>query len=365
MKRASIFIGIVMAMILAVAGPGQAASPSSLSIGPSDSSDSWAGVTFTLGTTPGPAACGTSNLLCDHVSISVSVPSGYWSTHTGYMAVAISWSASSDNFDLYVGSAGSARGTSTSESVTIANPAGSYSVKVVPRHVTASAYVGVASFSSKPKPVPPAPSPQPPPTGGGGGGGGGGDGGGDGGGGGGGTGTSSGNGTGTNGGFSYPSLGGYRGGGSVYPLGPSIDFRGPSGGGLYTDSQSYLSGGNTFGGGTSQNSSTTKFQNGQSGRALPVSNAVPTPPRWAWALIPLGLLTFAAVAWVIFEPEEFDPTSTGPGTISTIRRNRAELTVLSIGQVVFAMFGGMAAGGRALGRSAARAVGRVRGRKDG
>jgi hypothetical protein len=157
-------------VVLAVAAPGWAASPSSGSVGPNDASAGWTGQSYVAGATASPSACGAGgDALCDHFSLSVAATSEYWDTHTGSVRISIAWGSSSNNFDLYVYDGGSlagssASGSSTGESVTISEPSGTYSVVVVPKLVTNSGYHGSASFSSQEQ-APPPPDPTPSPTG--------------------------------------------------------------------------------------------------------------------------------------------------------------------------------------------------------
>src|SRR5688500_16435521 len=133
------------AVILATAGVAYAASPPSGSIGPSDPSDGWAGKHFALGSIPLPGLCNRET--CDYYDLSVVVPAGYWSDHTGSASVSISWESSTDNFDLYLYKGGkllksSTQPLSNSEAVSVSSPGGGYQVLVVPVLVTDSAYSG-------------------------------------------------------------------------------------------------------------------------------------------------------------------------------------------------------------------------------
>src|SRR5436190_1281932 len=141
------------AIVVAFAATGNAASPSSGSVGPSSHSTSWTGQSYAAGTTPGPAACTPTDTLCDHYSLSVNADASYWKTHKGSVSISIGWGDGSNNFDLYVYSGGSqvgasARSSGTSEGVSISNPVRTYQVVVVPKKVLNSGYSGHASFSS-------------------------------------------------------------------------------------------------------------------------------------------------------------------------------------------------------------------------
>src|SRR5439155_8315805 len=100
----------VVALTVGTFSAAWAASPSSSSIGPSDTSASWTGKSFLAGSTPGPSACPPSvdpnDVLCDHFTLTSDASSDYWTTHTGSMTVSISWASGSNNFDLYVYASG-------------------------------------------------------------------------------------------------------------------------------------------------------------------------------------------------------------------------------------------------------------------
>jgi hypothetical protein len=159
MKRTILIAAGALALLLGTGTAGLAATPSSVAVSPASTLDSWSGASFLAGATSSPAACpqsiDSSNTLCDHISLDVGVTSGYWDTHSGGIRVTITWPDSSDNFDLYVyNSAGASVGSSTgsgsaSESVSLANAAGGYEIRVVPVLVTASGYSGKVSFSSQ------------------------------------------------------------------------------------------------------------------------------------------------------------------------------------------------------------------------
>jgi hypothetical protein len=313
---------VVLALL--VAGPVWASSPGSGRVGPSAPSSGWSGQHYVAGATASPAACGAGgDTLCDHHSVSVGVASSYWDTHTGGLRVSIRWPDSADNFDLYVYSGGNLVGSSTSgsshsESVSVANAAGSYSVVVVPKLVTDSGYSGSASFSSQAKPAP-----KPSPSGGGGGGshqgGSGGSGG---------TGGTGGSG----GGGSIPT--GAGGGGSPVvqpgsplpfgPLkGPIFDYNGP-----YYFKPPFSVGGSPghaiqppqlpgFGsGGTGGGHAVQPAQPGQpasgsqpdSRQPVRIQTVGGTPdrsgPSLIWLLVPLALVLVAAVGSALFESDQ-------------------------------------------------------------
>jgi len=107
----------IAALVLGWAAPVFAASPSGGTVGPSHRSSSWDGKVFIAGSTPGPGVCPPPDkVLCDHYALKVDVSQGYWNDHTGSVKVAISWSSSSNNFDLYVYRAGRQVAASASRS---------------------------------------------------------------------------------------------------------------------------------------------------------------------------------------------------------------------------------------------------------
>jgi hypothetical protein len=331
----------VAAVILGTAGVGQAASPPSGSIGPSDPSDGWAGKHFALGSVPLPGLCNRET--CDYFDLTVSVPSGYWDSHTGHASISISWASSSDNFDLYVYKGGklqmsSAQPLSTSESVSLSTPGGAYEVRVVPVLVTDSGYSGSARFSSEKKPPPPPPPPPstpPPPPDDGGGGGGGGSGGGSGG---------SGSDPSGFGRYGDPSFfpPSYYGGGTVY-FGPQDR--------TISSKQIY------YGPGSPQPST---GPNGSATNARPVALNVPRLSPFIWLLIPLGMIVLAVVAYAVFEPEPEVAEESLPEP--EWRSFQPVLTPAPI-----ALAGIMLRTATRLGRAAHRGFGRVlaRGRKGG
>src|SRR5436190_23869013 len=110
MKR-QLFAGIAAAaIVVAFATAGNAASPSSGSVGPSSTSTSWNGQSFTVGATQSPSACppasDSSNSLCDHYNLTVQADASYWKTPKGSVTVSIRWTSKSNNSDLYAYSGG-------------------------------------------------------------------------------------------------------------------------------------------------------------------------------------------------------------------------------------------------------------------
>ncbi|MFL5796420.1 MAG: hypothetical protein ACJ77A_00610 [Actinomycetota bacterium] len=364
----SLSVVALTAGALAIAAPAWASSPSSGTVGPAKSSAGWKGRSFVAGATASPAACGAGgDALCDHFSLSVPASPSYWSTHSGGVRVSIGWAASGDNFDLYVYRAGglvgsSTSGSSTTESVAVANPSGTYSVVVVPKLVTNSGYRGHVSFSSLANPAPPSPTG----SGGGGSGGSGGGGGGTGGsGGGGGTTTGGGGGhSGGGGGSSGGSSGGFptvlRPGanpnfgslsGPLFGYGGPYHFKPPfsvgdspghavmppqngpvtggSSGGL---AGLFTGGGHVVQPGQQGGSSGSSGQGPGSGGPVRIRTAGNGDhhrggmPNLIWLLVPLGLILAAAVWFVIVESDG-RATVAGRAAPATAGKDRSSVDV--------------------------------------
>src|SRR2546425_1928219 len=147
----------------------RAATPPGATITDTQPGTSWQGQFYTLAFTADPAQCpgsvDTLNLVCDHFYLNINLPSTFWQTHTGSVAITIQWASSDNDFDLYiyrqsdgqqVGS--SASGGTTSEQVALQNPMpGTYEVRTVPFLVVASGYTGsalLAFTTGGPTPIP-------------------------------------------------------------------------------------------------------------------------------------------------------------------------------------------------------------------
>jgi len=168
-------IALLFSLVAAIAfgalrgSSAEAAVPPAGTIGPAPGSVTWQGMFYLAQATPVPEACAPVDptfATCDHFSLTVDVPSTYWSSNTGGADISISWGSPDNDFDLYVydnsgtlvGS--SAAGGTTSERVFVdsASSAGSpYDVRVVPFLIVASDYSGTAGFVSQPGG--PAPNP--------------------------------------------------------------------------------------------------------------------------------------------------------------------------------------------------------------
>lgn len=141
--------------------PTQAANPASGSVDTGTTTFNWTGQNYVLGSTLGPACpdatTDSTNLLCDHLALTVNIPASYWTSHTGGVQVTVTWADSADDFDLHVlDKDGNAVGDSTtthtnSETVTIVNAnsaASPYQISVNPYSVTSSGYTGSAVVQS-------------------------------------------------------------------------------------------------------------------------------------------------------------------------------------------------------------------------
>jgi hypothetical protein len=361
MRRGLTIIAGALLMVAAISGIGHAANPASISVSPTNTSSSWTGASFLAGATASPTACPPSldpaNALCDHVSLDVGVAPAYWDAHTGQVRIGISWADAADNFDLYVYSgsgtqvASSTQSGTSSETVTLASPAGGYEIRVVPVLVTSSGYSGTATFASQ---AIPSPTPSPTATSGGGS-----SGGGTGGSGGTGTGTSGSGGTGTGGSgttggtltipVAHHTLGSYAGsypGGLFYApwsSGGGTTYFGSNGSGS-TQGQVYYA--SAYGGQVS-NDVADQVAKGETDR--PVSSVLARTTVLFWVLLAIGLLLLAGVTYLIVEPE-------GDGRrVVSVGHTRAKLRVpplLLAGPLVR----GLASSGRYLVRRARRVL---------
>ena len=138
------------AMTGALINVASAATPGSLTLGPSAATKSFTGKTYTATARPDPATClskaqDPDNLTCDHLTLTVS--------GGGKVDVGISWASASDDFDLYVyqGStlvASSAQGGTVTETASFSQASGTYEVRVVPYLVASSGYRGTTTYAA-------------------------------------------------------------------------------------------------------------------------------------------------------------------------------------------------------------------------
>jgi hypothetical protein len=112
----------------------------------------WDGGPYTVAT-PDPMLCVDSAVNCDIFELTLNIPDGYWDTHAGEVTIAIDWTSSGDDFDMYVYDesgqqvASSASGGTTSESVVLQKPEGGiYTVEVIAWLTINATYNGVATI---------------------------------------------------------------------------------------------------------------------------------------------------------------------------------------------------------------------------
>src|SRR5207245_9906039 len=135
---------MLLAPTTSISPTGREATPTGSTITDTTPSASWQGQFYTLAFTADPAQCpgavDTLNLLCDLFYLNINLPSTFWQTHTGSVAITIQWASNSNDFDLYIyrQSDGqqvgfSASGGTTSEQVALQSPMpGLYEVRTVP-----------------------------------------------------------------------------------------------------------------------------------------------------------------------------------------------------------------------------------------
>ena len=148
----------VMALTLAAMAASNAATPGSGSTGPSSPPATWSGPVMTAVTNgPTDADCQAANAYCDDYTLTVNVPAGFYTTHSGGVTIELSTAVPAQDFDLYVYSNpqhttevdhAASEGT-LSESLFIPNAAGPYYVRVVYFAVVNAGYDGTATFSSQ------------------------------------------------------------------------------------------------------------------------------------------------------------------------------------------------------------------------
>jgi hypothetical protein len=143
----------------------RAATPSTGTISTTSPSLTWTGQFFAAGFNADPSQCPPNldpqNIQCDHFYLTLNIAPDFWSTHSGFVLVTITWSSGSNDFDLFVyrQSDGQLVGSSTlgggetEEQVMLQSPVpGTYEVRTVPFLVIASGYSGSAQliFSNTP-----------------------------------------------------------------------------------------------------------------------------------------------------------------------------------------------------------------------
>src|SRR4051812_12039758 len=93
----------VLALTLAAMVSSNAATPGSGSVGPGAPTTSWSGPVQTAVTNgPADADCQAANAYCDDYTLTVTVPAGFYSTHSGGVTISLSTQVPANDFDLYV-----------------------------------------------------------------------------------------------------------------------------------------------------------------------------------------------------------------------------------------------------------------------
>ncbi len=149
--------GVALALVGGLVTVAQAANPANGTVTPT-ASTSWNGKTYTASALPDDTLCPSKtadpqNAVCDHYTLTVNVPTSYWTGRTGGAEVTVSWPDSSDDWDLFAYKNGemvasSANGDTKFETMTIPEAAGTYEIRVEPFLVTNSGYTGTASIKS-------------------------------------------------------------------------------------------------------------------------------------------------------------------------------------------------------------------------
>lgn len=173
--RALVVMAFVLAFLAWVTAGSvtNAANPGSGSVDTSTTTFNWTGQNYTLGATAGApcpsATADPTNAVCDHLALTVNIPSSYWNTHTGGVQVAISWADTTDDFDLHIQDkdgndvVDSTSANTNSETVLIVNAnsdASPYQILVAPYTVTSSGYNGTATVQTSTS-ITPTPTPLP------------------------------------------------------------------------------------------------------------------------------------------------------------------------------------------------------------
>lgn len=148
-----------LVLIIMVSLTALAATPSSGTLnapsGTQTSTVTWNGGPYT-GATADPSTC--TNVTCDNYTLTVHLPSTFYSSNPGYaVQVGINWASSTNDFDLYVhDSSGnvvcsSAQGNTAFEQADCGQlPSGTYQVQVVASTTVNSTYSGNATLGPEP-----------------------------------------------------------------------------------------------------------------------------------------------------------------------------------------------------------------------
>jgi hypothetical protein len=115
----------------------------------------WSGGPYT-GATPDPATC--TSLTCDRFTLTVNVPSTFYSSNPNYVVqVGANWASNTNDFDVYVLDSGGNAVCSSGQSLTTSEladcgqlPSGSYTVQVVAFATLNAGYTGKATLAPAP-----------------------------------------------------------------------------------------------------------------------------------------------------------------------------------------------------------------------
>ncbi len=151
-------VAAVLALAMAGVGVSQASTPSNGTVSPASPNTSWTGpVQSAVTQGPSDAECHDTGAFCDDYTLTVSIPAGYWTGHSGGVTFDVTTTVPANDFDLYVYSDAAhtqevnhaaAEGTLT-ENVFVPSAQGNYYVRVVYFAVANSGYDGSATFTSQ------------------------------------------------------------------------------------------------------------------------------------------------------------------------------------------------------------------------
>lgn len=161
-RIAALTLVVAAGFVPVLVSSGQAAAPAAGAVGPAKPQQTWTGKTYAVGANVGttgddaacpPKALDPSDAVCDHFMLTVDTTQQYWASHHGSVKISATWPDSGNDFDLYVYTAEgtlvtSSAGSASTESVVIANPVGSYEIRVNPWAVVDSGYTGTAVFKT-------------------------------------------------------------------------------------------------------------------------------------------------------------------------------------------------------------------------
>ncbi len=151
---------LLPAVLLAASLPLIAATPNAGTLNPpasgtTSASVNWSGGPYT-GATADPSVC--SSVTCDSYTLTVNVPSTFYSANPNYsIQVGITWASNTNDFDLYVNDGSGNTVCSSGQSMTTFEladcgqlPAGTYTVQIVAFATVNATYNGNASLGPEP-----------------------------------------------------------------------------------------------------------------------------------------------------------------------------------------------------------------------